>query len=173
MKYVLILLLFFINNNMRFSVDFIEELSKRKDFGIIVCVPNIDGNDTLTVGTTNTILYHSKLYEEYKDSLQFEDLLIQLFNGKILIDSTFIREYNFKCQKTRLDTLQSKFGFEYLKKEFVVQKKENQFTPVSNLSQLEKYSLVNLFFNKEYIIIFDDYSGEFIFNDLHSMKQKK
>ncbi|HYX06927.1 MAG TPA: hypothetical protein VE912_09370 [Bacteroidales bacterium] len=146
------------------------ELNAKKDFDIIVCLPTINNGDTLTIGTTNTLLYNSFLLKECQDTLSFKNYLHQLLNKIVVVDSNSLEDY-FICNKTRIDTLQEENGFDYLKSNFVVQKKENQFVPIDGLTQLEIYSLVRVFFNEEYIIVFDDYSGNFIFND-KGYKQK-
>ena len=112
---------------------------------------------------------YEKYYKtKYSDYVEF---LIQLYKKNLYINSDYLYKPYLLSKIDTSDVVHnefSKYGLKYIKGKYLVRKQpieywKTRYTAKPALSLSTQRSLINIMYDNNYYIVFNDYSGEYIF----------
>ena len=164
--YFLISLVFILGacNNSRIDEQYIKKLAKEKHWALITLIPisNEDSNSFAIID--NTYLY--EIYTKnsnYNKINSFEKFMLLLYNDDIQIsieDNPRLKKALFTINNDEKNRIVYDLSISEIENDFLI-KRDNELVFKSDLEEWQINSILVRMFMENYILIFDDYSGEF------------
>ena len=147
------------------------QLFSNPSANLVIVLPVIDEENKYEIVAENFI--GREVYEKYYKTKysNYVEFLIQLYKKNIYINSDFLYKSYLHSKIETLDSIHnefSKYGLKFIIEKYCVKKQsieywKTRFAAKPALSLSTQRSLIKIMYDNNYYIVFNDYSGEYIF----------